>query len=75
MQLIRIYIVGREKPISLSVKEVTEGMASGIESFLTFKDAEDRDGRIVVNPETVAAVIITPIGESTSEEEPFPFPR
>ena len=60
MQDIYIYMKDRDDPVSFTVNEVKEGMQTGVGAFLTFKDEEDREGRIVLNPENIAMVAIFP---------------
>ena len=64
MTEILIYIVDMERPIGLRVQEIVEGAEqSGIGSYISFRDASGREGMILLNPDKVAAVVISAIDE------------
>jgi hypothetical protein len=61
---ILIYIVDMERPISLQVQEIVEGAEeSGIGSYISFRDASGREGMVLLNPDKVAAVVISAVDE------------
>jgi hypothetical protein len=64
MTEILIYIVDMQRPISLVVQEIVEGAGeSGIGQYISFRDANGTEGMILLNPDKVAAVVISAVDE------------
>jgi hypothetical protein len=61
MQEIVIHVKDRENPVRFLVAEVMEENTLTQENpYLTFKDEEGREGRLIFNPANIAVVAIFP---------------
>ncbi len=62
---ILVYISDMERPVNIVAQEIVEGAdaESGIGRYISFRDVQGREGMILLNPDKVAGVVITPADE------------
>jgi hypothetical protein len=63
---ILVYVVDTQGPFRIVAQEIVEGAAaeSGIGRYISFRDVNGREGMILLNPDKVAAVVISPAEET-----------
>ncbi len=63
---ILVYVVDTQGPFRIVAQEIVEGAEaeSGIGRYISFRDVNGREGMVLLNPEKVAAVVISPTDES-----------
>ena len=63
---ILVYISEMERPFSIVAQEIVEGAdaQSGIDRYISFRDQQGREGMILLNPDKVAAVVISAVDQS-----------
>jgi hypothetical protein len=54
-------------PLNIAAQEIVEGAdaESGIGWYISFRDENGREGMILLNPDKVAAVVISPADEQS----------
>jgi hypothetical protein len=63
---ILVYVVDTQGPFRIVAQEIVEGAdaESGIGRYISFRDVNGREGMILLNPDKVAAVVISPAEET-----------
>jgi hypothetical protein len=63
---ILVYVVDTQGPLRIVAQEIVEGAdaESGIGRYISFSDANSREGMVLLNPDKVAAVVISPAEET-----------
>jgi hypothetical protein len=61
---ILVYISDMQAPLRIVAQEIVEGAESGIDRYISFRNVNGREGMVLLNPEKVAAVVISPTDES-----------
>jgi hypothetical protein len=63
---ILVYVVDTQGPFRIVAQEIVEGAdaESGIGRYISFRDVNGREGMVLLNPDKVAAVVISPAEET-----------
>jgi hypothetical protein len=63
---ILVYVVDTQGPFRIVAQEIVEGAdaESGIGRYISFRDVNGGEGMILLNPDKVAAVVISPAEET-----------
>ena len=63
---ILVYVVDTQGPFRIVAQEIVEGAEaeSEIGRYISFRDVNGREGMVLLNPEKVAAVVISPAEET-----------
>jgi hypothetical protein len=63
---ILVYVVDTQGPFRIVAQEIVEGAdaESGIGRYISFRGANSREGMVLLNPDKVAAVVISPAEET-----------
>ncbi len=63
---ILVYISDMQAPLRIVAQEIVEGAdaESGIGRYISFRDVNGREGMVLLNPDKVAAVVISPAEET-----------